>query len=186
MDSALDYVMTRDYIGNNWIWLSDLAKRLLSSVQLDGLDISLHAAPPKQWLPANEFLFVLTDEDFEQALPRLIKLIKSGGYLQWVELDVASFQVDKTAPENESNALSELVRLNQTQYNRPNSTWVLKMPKYLESFRLLEIKSGKREAAPDLTLAMHECNLALQKGLSRNGSCHAFTRWTAVRQKPSA
>ena len=35
------------------IWLLDVANGLSSSVRLDGFDISLSQAPPKEWLPRN-------------------------------------------------------------------------------------------------------------------------------------
>ncbi|KAK4233004.1 hypothetical protein C8A03DRAFT_48307 [Achaetomium macrosporum] len=104
------------------IWLSELASSLPETVQLDGLDVSLQAAPPPQWLPANvtlrrfdiknpavppeligaydvvhirNFAFVLRDDEIPGSLARLVALLRPGGYLQWGEADVASFRIEK-------------------------------------------------------------------------------------------
>ncbi|KAG6357744.1 hypothetical protein INS49_013623 [Diaporthe citri] len=91
-------------------WITDLSPHL-PSAQLDGLDVSFDAAPPREWLPPNvtlrsfdvkgdvpadllgcydvvhirNFAFVLLDEELAQALSNLAKLLKPGGHLQWGE-----------------------------------------------------------------------------------------------------
>lgn len=35
------------------VWLTDLSSQLPASTQLDGFDIVISQAPPKDWLPAN-------------------------------------------------------------------------------------------------------------------------------------
>ncbi|GKZ76187.1 hypothetical protein AnigIFM56816_005163 [Aspergillus niger] len=89
------------------ILLTDLSRRLPPSVQLDAFDSSLAAFPPKEFLPRNiglhewdmktdipkEFegaydivhvrnvAFVLSDEEIEDILSKLFKLLKLGGYI---------------------------------------------------------------------------------------------------------
>ncbi|KAI0188242.1 hypothetical protein F4808DRAFT_466220 [Astrocystis sublimbata] len=38
---------------SDMVWLTDMGVRLPAIVQLDGLDISLKATPPAEWLPSN-------------------------------------------------------------------------------------------------------------------------------------
>lgn len=83
------------------IWLTDLAKSLPESVQLDGLDVSFDATPPSEWLPSNltlrqwdvktdipeeligvydivhirNFLFVLQNHEISHVLGNLVKMI---------------------------------------------------------------------------------------------------------------
>lgn len=83
------------------IWLTDLADEFPATVQLDGLDISFDAAPPRDWLPPNmslhhwdikaevpehlvgvydvvnirHFVFVLQQSDLKGVLDNLFKLL---------------------------------------------------------------------------------------------------------------
>ncbi|KAE8143894.1 S-adenosyl-L-methionine-dependent methyltransferase [Aspergillus pseudotamarii] len=215
------------------IWLTDLAKRLPQTVQLDALDISFEATPPAEWLPSNirtlvwdiktdppedligvydivhirHFTLVLIEEELENVLTRLLKLLKPGGYLQWVEVDMSSFRILKTNPNNQSEALETLFKLSQGQDKRLSPTYVPSLSSRFEAAGFENIKSESRDAPPHLALAMHECNLLISeilarksknekvmelvKGLlprveseTRNGACWAFTRWSVVGRKP--
>lgn len=85
-----------------------MGAKLPPSVQLDGLDVSLHAAPPSACLPANvtlkhwdikepppseivgvydfvhlrNFIFVLSQDDIPGVMASVQKLLKPGGYMQ--------------------------------------------------------------------------------------------------------
>ena len=48
------------------IWLTDIAAGVPESVELDGLDISLNAAPPTEWLSLN---VILNTWDVKQKAP---------------------------------------------------------------------------------------------------------------------
>ena len=106
------------------IWLIDLAKEVDDS-HLDGFDIVLDQAPPRQWLPVNIelrtwdifsevphafmekydivhvrlLLFVVKDSDPCPILRNLIKMLKPGGYLQWDDYDSVNACV-KTVDES--------------------------------------------------------------------------------------
>ncbi|CAM1507986.1 Fc.00g048340.m01.CDS01 [Cosmosporella sp. VM-42] len=93
------------------IWLLDVAKRLPSTCQLTGFDISSSAFPPPQTWPANVSLrtqdmflpfpasevgtydvvavrFVssaATRAEWAQAIKNLMTLLKPGGWLQWID-----------------------------------------------------------------------------------------------------
>ncbi|KAB8276274.1 hypothetical protein BDV30DRAFT_246578 [Aspergillus minisclerotigenes] len=227
MGQKPDYVLTRDYLDNNSIWLTDLAKRLPQTVQLDALDISFEATPPAEWLPSNvrtlvwdvktdppedlvdiydivhirHFTLVLLEEEVESVLARLLKLLKPGGYLQWVEVDMNSWHILKTKPENQSDALETLFKLNQGQDKRLSPTYVPSLASRFEAAGFENVKSEARDAPPHLALAMHECNMLISEILARKaknekvmemvkellprietetreGSCWAFTRWS--------
>ncbi|CAG8978456.1 hypothetical protein HYALB_00012838 [Hymenoscyphus albidus] len=119
-----EYVFTRDYVDNNrgsesedsrrryrnWNlrWLTDLGAKIPSTVQLDGLDVSFDAMPPREWLPPNvalyqcdinkefpselmrvcgivhirKFAFVLQNDTIPAIIANLLKLLKPNGYLQ--------------------------------------------------------------------------------------------------------
>jgi hypothetical protein len=83
------------------IWLTDLVDKLPATVQLDGLDISFDATPPRDWLPPNmslhhwditaevpdhllgvydvvhvrHFAFVLRQSNLKTVLDNLLKLL---------------------------------------------------------------------------------------------------------------
>ncbi|CAF9926351.1 hypothetical protein IMSHALPRED_006938 [Imshaugia aleurites] len=215
------------------IWLTELGGRLPKSVHLDGLDISFHATPPAQWLPSNmtlrlwdvkahvpedlagrydivhirNFAFVLQSDDIQHVLDNLIKLIRPGGYLQWAEPDVASFRIEKTKPENNVDALRQLLHLSQGQDARLSPTWVPNLTTLFTNSGLGDVQSDARDAPPHLALAMHECSLPIHELIARKtqnegvthaltdlmpeiaketreGSCWAFTRWIVIGRKP--
>ncbi|KAJ5256643.1 hypothetical protein N7478_012747 [Penicillium angulare] len=121
------------------IWLTDIAHHFPSNVRLDGLDISLESTPPKEWLPQNGnfrewnilsevpsdlvgvydivnislLMFVLKDDEIKSALGNLLKLLKPGGYLQWAEVDLQSFRIRTSSPENKTEALADLMKPSQ-------------------------------------------------------------------------
>lgn len=137
----------------------------------------------------------------------VLSITEPGGYLQWSEPDVSSFRIEKTHPENDTTALSQLLSMSQAQDKRLSPTWVPKLVGLFEDEGLQQVKSDVRDAPLHLALAMHECNLLIHelvarktknadvaKGLSslipqaaqetRDGSCWAFTRWNVIGRKP--
>ncbi|KAI4106420.1 MAG: hypothetical protein L6R37_002218 [Teloschistes peruensis] len=98
------------------LWLTDLAKTLGPSVQLDGFGSDLSLAPPPGWLPTNVSLFQRCNfvSDIEENLngfydvvrvdniashvfnndpgalmKKFVAMLKPNGYLQWNESDTA-------------------------------------------------------------------------------------------------
>ncbi|KAI1845393.1 hypothetical protein JX265_005254 [Neoarthrinium moseri] len=202
MTTAPEYVFTRDYEDNNRIWLTDVASRLPTAVQLDGFDISFDAAPPQQWLSPNVsfrlwnikhdapedvvgrydivhirlFGYVLKDDEVEDALKRLTTLLKPGGYIQWGEPDRDSFRLQTTSRENKSDAMEQLRNLTASQDPRMKPTWVTKLPELFTKCGLLNVEADVRDAPPDLAMAMHECNLTLHTLLPRQTKNHEAAR----------
>ncbi|PSN72074.1 hypothetical protein BS50DRAFT_607536 [Corynespora cassiicola Philippines] len=178
------------------IWLTDLAAKLPKSVQLDGLDVSFGATPPRQWLPSNIslrhfdvledvaddlvgaydivhirlFSFVLRDADIENVVERLKKLLtkpEPGGFLQWGEPDVSSFRISKTHEENKVEALTELLKISQGQDTRLSPKWVPQLPQYFSQAGLEEVEADVKDSPMYLALAAHECNLLIHELLVR-------------------
>lgn len=176
------------------------------------------------------FAFVLQSDDIQHVLDNLIKLIRTlvltrfkictllrtlttvfligpGGYLQWAEPDVASFRIEKTKPENNVDALRQLLHLSQGQDARLSPTWVPNLTTLFTNSGLGDVQSDARDAPPHLALAMHECSLPIHELIARKtqnegvthaltdlmpeiaketreGSCWAFTRWIVIGRKP--
>ncbi|KAB8258652.1 S-adenosyl-L-methionine-dependent methyltransferase [Aspergillus pseudonomiae] len=215
------------------IWLTDLARRLPQTVQLDGIDITFEATPPAEWLPSNVrtlvwdvktdppedlvgiydivhirlLTLVLLEEEVDSVIARVLRLLKPGGYLQWDEADMNSWHILKTNPNNQSDALETLFKLNQGQDKRLSPTYVPSFASRFEAAGFENVKSEARDAPPHLALALHECNMLINEILprkaknatvlkmvqelmprfemeTREGSCWAFTRWSVVGRKP--
>ncbi|RAH47760.1 class I SAM-dependent methyltransferase [Aspergillus brunneoviolaceus CBS 621.78] len=217
------------------IWLQDIARRVPASAQLDALDVSFDAVPPKAWLPANmrtiewdvkqdppaelvgvydvvhirHFTLVLLDEEVGPVLERIYKLLKPGGYLQWTEVDMGSFRVESTEPSNPTAALNRLLKISEGHDPRLRPRWVPSLPAKAAAVGFHEVHVDARDAAPDLALPLHDCNLLINAIFARKfknqqvaqvleelmpeveretklGSCWAFTRHTVIGRKPEA
>ncbi|OTB02438.1 hypothetical protein M426DRAFT_264618 [Hypoxylon sp. CI-4A] len=182
------------------IWLTDLSTRIPTTVQLDGLDISLEATPPAQWVPSNVsffewdirqdvpeklvgqydivhirlFIFVLLEKEIPGVLQKLTMLLKPGGYLQWDEVDISSLRIAKAHPDNKIEALTRPIELSSSQ--RPVPAWAPKLAGLAESAGLSDINAEKRDAPGYLAFAMHECNLVLHELMARATGNEAFAK----------
>ncbi|KAK5996313.1 N-methyltransferase tcpN [Cladobotryum mycophilum] len=170
------------------IWLTDLGKSLPATTQLDGLDISLDAAPPLEYLPSNvtlrkwdvkeplpkdlteaydivhirNFTFVLLDSEVAQVVTKLIQLLEPGGLLQWGEAYVASFRIEKMSLRAKMDALGELMELPQLQDARLSPKWA---PQLASLFLAagLEVESDIKDAPPHTAWSTHQCNLMIHE-----------------------
>ncbi|KAI0107713.1 S-adenosyl-L-methionine-dependent methyltransferase [Nemania sp. FL0031] len=227
-------VRIADVATGTGIWLTDMSTRLPPTAQLDGLDISLKSTPPEQCLPPNVtfrlwdikeavpqdlvekydvvhvrlLIFVLHNDEVPVVLQNLTKLLKPGGYLQWADIDVASFRTEKIHPTAKTDALDRLFRGTQTRDSRLTSTWVPQLgTQFSTTAGLCNVLVDKRDAHGHLAMAMHECNLMVPELLcrttsdaeaadrlahllaeaaeeTRRGAYWALTRWTVVGRKP--
>ncbi|QKX57692.1 uncharacterized protein TRUGW13939_04810 [Talaromyces rugulosus] len=169
------------------VWLTELASCLPDTVKFEGLDVSMAAAPPAQWLPANVILrhwdikepvpsellgaydvvhvrnlaFVLRGSEVPAVLERLVSLLRPGGALQWGEPDVSSFRIETVT------ALRSLLTLSQPQDDRLRPTWVPQLPKLYRAAGLAAVEEDVRDAPSHLALAMHECNLPIHELVAR-------------------
>ncbi|KAJ5117035.1 hypothetical protein N7456_001383 [Penicillium angulare] len=172
------------------IWLTDLSHQLPSGVRLDGLDISIESVPPKQWLPANVtfrqwdihsdipqdlvgvydiihislLIFVIKNENVPAVMGRLLKLLKPGGYLQWLETDASSFRIQKASPDNKIEALTKLINLLSSSDNtvfRENG--------------FTGVQYDARNPLPEMVMPLHECNLLVHENMARKTN---NTKWS--------
>ncbi|KAL4745361.1 hypothetical protein BDW72DRAFT_208260 [Aspergillus terricola var. indicus] len=216
------------------IWLTDLARRLPRTVSLHGLDISFDALPPQKCLPANIalrqwdvlagdevpaqlrgaydlvhmrlFSFVISDEQIEGVLRKLVQMLKPNGYLQLSEPDLASLRVEAVRADTTLTATTALAALWQEQVGGITPTWPSELLGILRSAGLDDVLCDARDAPPFLGSAMHQCNLAVPgyiaskagnkawaekiKNLmpdvereTKEGVFFAFTRYVAVGRK---
>ncbi|KAI0812859.1 S-adenosyl-L-methionine-dependent methyltransferase [Xylaria sp. FL0064] len=187
------------------LWLMDLSARLPETVRLDGLDVSLEATTPAEWVPSNVsfrewnikqeppedligqydvvhlrlLIFVLLDDEIPAVLQKLIKLLKPGGYLQWDESDISSSRIEKTQPGNKIEAVTRLLEISKNLDSRLKPTWVPKLAELAGSAGLRDIQIDKRDAThtpPYLSFAMYESNLAFLELLVRTTQNAAFAK----------
>ncbi|GKZ32109.1 hypothetical protein AbraIFM66950_001248 [Aspergillus brasiliensis] len=175
------------------VWITDLARRLPASVQLDALDISFDSAPPAEWLPSNVktfkwdvkqdvpeelvgvydvvhirlFIFVLLDAEVQPVLERILKLLKPGGYIQWTEVDMGSTRTESTHPANSTEALTKMIRLSEGQDERLRPRWVPNLASKMATAGYENIKEDARDAPPHLALALHDCNIMIHETFAR-------------------
>ncbi|KAI1170960.1 S-adenosyl-L-methionine-dependent methyltransferase [Nemania sp. FL0916] len=187
------------------VWLMDLSSRLPASARLDGLDVSLEATTPTEWLPSNVsfrewdikqeppedlvgqydivhvrlLIFVLLDDEIPSVLQRLMKLLKPGGYLQWDEADISSSRIEKARPDNKVEAVTKMFYLSQRLDSRLKPTWVPRLGELAESAGMSDVKMDKRDTThtpPYLSYAMYESNLAFLELLARTTRNEAFAK----------
>ncbi|GFG02124.1 hypothetical protein IFM61606_03483 [Aspergillus udagawae] len=176
------------------IWLTDLADEFPATVQLDGLDISFDAAPPRDWLPPNmslhhwdikadvpehlvgvydvvnvrHFVFVLQQADLKGVLDNLFRLLKPGGYLQWTDFDMSSLRVEKINPDIKVDAQVKLMELFQANDTRLRSAWGASLPSLFAQSGFTNVESDVKDAPPHLAVALHECGMLATEVLARN------------------
>ncbi|KAJ5614636.1 hypothetical protein N7528_008290 [Penicillium herquei] len=181
------------YLLKTRIWLTDLAHQLPSSARLDGLDISLGSATPRQWLPDNVTLrqwdihtevpedlvgvydivhaslliFVIKTEELPAVFARLLKLLKPGGHLQWLECDISTFRIRKTSPENKTEALMDIYNLLESSESRTTPSWTGHLPESFRENGLVDVECDARDPPPEMVMPLHECNLLIHENMAR-------------------
>lgn len=115
------------------IWLAEVAHELLNA-KVDGFDIDLTHAPPKEWLPSNTqlkhwnifddppdellgkydivhvrlLMLVVENSDPRPIIRNLVKILKPSGYLQWDEPNYSDTHVKNVNKSLQTPALQEL------------------------------------------------------------------------------
>ena len=136
------------------IWLLDLAQEVPATVQMDGMDITLSQAPPKQWLPSNIsmrawdmfedvpedlvgrfdvvhvrlVLLVIPNNDAVPVIKNLAKMLKPSGHLQWEELNSFEHRVVTVSPSIRTSAFQEMHKIMD---GRGTLEWTLRLPESL-------------------------------------------------------
>lgn len=131
------------------IWLAEVAHEL-PNAQLDGFDIDLTQASPKEWLPSNVrlryldifddvpddllgkydvihlrlLLMVVENSDPRPIIRNLVKMLKPGGYIQWDELNFPGSHVKTIDKTLQTPALDEF---REMVYSRGRHDWPLQL-----------------------------------------------------------
>ena len=126
----------------------DAARELGSGARVDGFDISLDQAPPREWLPSNVCLrqwdvfsdcpsdtlekydiihlrllvLVVQNSDSRPILRKVAKMLKPGDYMQWDDLNYPDTRIKKTKFDLQTPALDEL---RESVYSRGRQDWVM-------------------------------------------------------------
>ncbi|KAI0101405.1 S-adenosyl-L-methionine-dependent methyltransferase [Nemania sp. FL0031] len=177
------------------LWLLDVQERL-QDAELDGFDISLDAAPPKETLPARVklhhwdikedipeglkgvydiinvrfFAFTLLDDDIPRVAAKLFDLLKPGGYIQWGEPDVETVRFYSMLPECKTESLRSLFNLFAVQDSRLKPTWTNRLENILENAGFVEVDRVAKDAPPHLAYIMHEAGLIMHYQILRTTS----------------
>ncbi|KAI0451592.1 UMTA methyltransferase family protein [Xylaria acuta] len=174
-------------------WLCDVSERLPKTAHLYGLDISFDAMPPPEILPSNVtlrtwdvrapvheelvgvfdivqirfFIFVLLREEVPSVVGKLVKMLKPGGYLQWVDSDNLSIRFEKAKPESTTEHLTKLMRLLESQSTRLKPDWVPDLPKIFSENGLIDVEADRQDTPPHLAFMMHESGLIMHELIAR-------------------
>ncbi|KAI1809975.1 UMTA methyltransferase family protein [Poronia punctata] len=174
-------------------FLCDISETLPKSAKLYGLDISLDALPPQGFLPSNVtlrtwdvrtpvpedlvglfdivhirfFIFVLLRDEVPGVMEKLVKLLKPGGYLQWVDSDNTSMRFEKMTPENSTENLVKLMQLLQSQSTRLKPDWVPDLPKFFSDSGLVDVDGVAQKTPPHHAFMMHESGLMMHDLIAR-------------------
>ncbi|ETS77329.1 hypothetical protein PFICI_11203 [Pestalotiopsis fici W106-1] len=167
--------------------------RVADTVLFVGLDISFEAAPPPEALPSSirfqkwdihdpvpeEFIgafdlinirfmiFVVYKDEVSSVVDKLIKMLKPGGYLQWVEPDNQTVRGELTRPENSKTSIEQLMSLLRSQDPRLNPTWVPDLPKIFSHCGLQDVDADVHVTPPHWAYLMHECGLIMHELIAR-------------------
>lgn len=120
------------------VWLLSLisSKKLHPTTEFHGFDINLSNLPPAPWMPGivqhmynvfdepptelwSKFDIVnvslactfVNDKLIDNVLSNILKLVKPGGWLQWIELDLASIQIFFPNPTLSEETVQELEKV---------------------------------------------------------------------------
>ncbi|KAJ2985775.1 hypothetical protein NUW58_g5352 [Xylaria curta] len=174
-------------------WICDVSERLPKTAHIYGLDISLDAMPPPEVLPSNVtlrhwdvrqevhedlvgvfdviqirfFIFVLLRDEVPPVIGKLVKMLKPGGYLQWVDSDNSHMYFKKTKPENSTEKLTSLMRLLESQSTRLKPDWVPDLPGIFSESGLVDVEVDRRDTPPHLAYMMHENGLIMHELIAR-------------------
>ncbi|KAJ5524284.1 hypothetical protein N7494_010934 [Penicillium frequentans] len=133
-----------------------------------------------------------------------MKFIELGGYLQWLEMDMLSWQIRTTSPENKTEALANLMKISLSKDDRFKASWIAKLP---DIFR--ENECDAKDPPPEMTMPLHEASMLVYENLTRQakdsewskaikeglpealseaaaGAGNSFTWYMVVGQKPLA
>ncbi|KAI1361272.1 S-adenosyl-L-methionine-dependent methyltransferase [Xylaria arbuscula] len=176
------------------IWLLDAGTRLPSSTQFVGLDISLDAIPPAGVLPPNVafrvwdmirdpvpeelvgsfdminirlMLYVLQKDDVPATVNKLMQMLKTGGYLQWMDVDNETVRGEVTKTENTSDNMTQMMKLLDSQGEKMKPKWVPDLAQIFSDSGLVDVDADVHTSQPLWAYLEHECLLLLPELIAR-------------------
>ncbi|MCJ1366387.1 hypothetical protein MMC16_005515 [Acarospora aff. strigata] len=171
-------------------WLIDVSREL-PSAQLDGFDVSEEQYPSGAWLPSQIslrqlditksippnlegsydlvhvqlFLCVVQKDGPAAILKELYKLLKPGGYLQWVEYDPISFTVVSPDPSLKQSANQKHVQIIQGPAGKATE-WPSKLPSYLADTGFQQVTFDSYPLPPRTYAPFMQCHLVAAEEVS--------------------
>lgn len=171
-------------------WLIDVGNEI-PSARLDGFDISSDQFPSKAWLPqqitldklditkpipsslegkydlvhVQFFLCVVKKDGPDTILKELSKMLKPGGFLQWVEYDPASFKVVSPDPSLKQSANEkhvEIIRGPEGVVTR----WPSELPSHFQAVGLEVVASNAYPLPTELYAPFMQCHLGAAEEVS--------------------
>lgn len=167
------------------IWLLDLSLKQPSTIQFSGFDISAAQFPPPHSLPPNItfstldasqdipeelvgkfdivhvalLIAVISSDSFDRWLANLMKLLKPGGWLQWVEGDFPGFTERVRDEPVDRERFPELARLTEMTVRsgvqtRGLTRWVLEMEERFARAGLVDVEYRRVEPPKRLERAL--------------------------------
>ncbi|KAJ3572509.1 hypothetical protein NPX13_g5028 [Xylaria arbuscula] len=167
---------------------------LPSSTQFVGLDISLDAIPPAGVLPPNVafrvwdmihdpvpeelvgsfdminirlMLYVLQKDDVPATVNKLMKMLKTGGYLQWMDVDNETVRGEVTKTENTSDNMTQMMKLLDSQGEKMKPKWVPDLAQIFSDSGLVDVDADVHTSQPLWAYLEHECLLLLPELIAR-------------------
>ncbi|OJI88849.1 hypothetical protein ASPTUDRAFT_918431, partial [Aspergillus tubingensis CBS 134.48] len=84
-------------------------------------------------------VFVLSDEEIEDVLSKLLKLLYLAAIFNWGEVDTHSLRIDKVNGECSTAAIEEIVRISRSADPRLVPHWIPELPRLFESVGLVDL-----------------------------------------------
>ncbi|RAK88546.1 hypothetical protein BO79DRAFT_228588 [Aspergillus costaricaensis CBS 115574] len=110
-------------------------------------------------------VFVLSDEEIEDVLSKLLKLLSMIIY-KWIPTPF----IDKINGECSTAAIEEIVRITRSADPRLMPHWVPELPRLFESVGLVDLRKDTREGPGHIDYTFHECVLMVHDMIARKTS----------------
>ncbi|PYI04433.1 hypothetical protein BO78DRAFT_431345 [Aspergillus sclerotiicarbonarius CBS 121057] len=148
------------------ILLTDLAAKLPKSVQLD--EVPEHLIGAYDLVSVRHFAFVLQEHELQSAVKNLFRLLKPGGYLQWIDVDVSSQRIEKARPEINGEPQERIMNLFRGNDTRLSSAWVPSLSSRFSGAGLINVEVDQRNTPHYIGQQLFESGFLAVEALTRN------------------
>ncbi|KAF1940884.1 hypothetical protein EJ02DRAFT_445202 [Clathrospora elynae] len=172
---AAEYSKGKDFISSMNVWAIDVAEDPKLNAEVDGFDVSDKFFPPQAWLPCSlslrlqdvtapfsaerlgtydlvhfRLFLTLTTEKLDQLLENAIKLLKPGGYIQWVEHDKTSMKPVAASAEGSTEAVEAFIGLQQSPFPNYRAAWVNEIAPMLANKGMKVVAEDRFQTRPNV------------------------------------